>query len=40
LGIGGGLLIGPMLSKLLKLRPEVQGATMNVLVLTGTTFGL
>jgi len=40
LGIGGGLLIGPMMNKLLHLRPEVQGATTNVLVFSGTVAGL
>jgi len=40
LGIGGGLLIGPMLLNLLHLRPEVQGATTNVLVFCGTISGV
>jgi len=40
LGIGGGLLIGPLLLNLLHLRPEVQGATTNVLVFSGTISGV
>lgn len=40
LGIGGGLLIGPLLLNLLHLRPEVQGATTNVLVFCGTISGV
>jgi len=32
LGIGCGLLLGPLMLVVLKLRPEVQGASTNVLV--------
>lgn len=40
LGIGGGLIIGPMLLNLLKLRPEVQSATTNILVFCSSLSGL
>jgi len=40
LGIGGGLIIGPMLLNLLSLRPEVQSATTNVLVCFSSFSGM
>lgn len=39
LGIGGGLLLGPMMLTLLKLRPEVQGSSTNVLVFSKSLGG-
>lgn len=39
LGIGGGLLLGPMMLTLLKLRPQVQGASTNVLVFAKSITG-